>query len=139
MASSAICSRFHSPSTLPTSRRAAPTDVAAAGKSAVTISPCNALSPGLEAVTRIGDIVTDCTERPKQALTPLTRGPCVWRKPMPRTASRLRSASNVEPDTSPRYSDADLAPLLDALAALRDGDFGTAVTAAASEGGDGAL
>src|ERR671914_566705 len=55
---------------------------------------------------------------------------------MPRTASRLRSASNVEPDTTPRYSDADLAPLLDALAALRDGDFRTE---AAPAGGDGSI
>ncbi|HEU5159545.1 MAG TPA: HAMP domain-containing protein [Streptosporangiaceae bacterium] len=55
---------------------------------------------------------------------------------MPRTASRLRSASNVEPDTTPRYSDADLAPLLDALAALRDGDFRTETAPA---GGDGAI
>ncbi|HEX6468522.1 MAG TPA: HAMP domain-containing protein [Streptosporangiaceae bacterium] len=55
---------------------------------------------------------------------------------MPRTATRLRSTANAELDTSPRYSDADLAPLLDALAALRDGDFrGGAVP----EGGDGAI
>src|SRR5262245_9450622 len=55
---------------------------------------------------------------------------------MPRTASRLRSASNVEHDTSPRYSDADLAPLVEALAALRDGDFTGAAPVA---GGDGAI
>src|SRR4051812_49285872 len=55
---------------------------------------------------------------------------------MPRTASRLRSATTTELDTTPQYSDADLAPLLDALAALCDGDFRTE---AAPAGGDGAI
>ncbi|MEV5831385.1 HAMP domain-containing protein [Spirillospora sp. NPDC052242] len=38
---------------------------------------------------------------------------------MPRTASRARSGGSR--DTTPRYSDADLAPLLKALVAVRDG------------------
>ncbi|RAY16051.1 hybrid sensor histidine kinase/response regulator [Actinomadura craniellae] len=42
---------------------------------------------------------------------------------MPRTASRSRVGSNSRRDTTPRYSDADLKPLLDALAAVRDGNF----------------
>ncbi|MCW2902868.1 MAG: sensor hybrid histidine kinase [Streptosporangiaceae bacterium] len=42
---------------------------------------------------------------------------------MPRTVSRPRRAVNFRRDTSPRYSDADLEPLLRALAAVRDGDF----------------
>ncbi|GLZ14559.1 histidine kinase [Actinomadura sp. NBRC 104425] len=40
---------------------------------------------------------------------------------MPRTASRSLSHRNGSHDTTPRYSDADLAPLLKALAAVRDG------------------
>ncbi|MEU6750230.1 HAMP domain-containing protein, partial [Spirillospora sp. NPDC046719] len=43
---------------------------------------------------------------------------------MPRTASRARPAGGSR-DTTPRYSDADLAPLLKALAAVRDGRTGT--------------
>ncbi|MBO2466236.1 HAMP domain-containing protein, partial [Actinomadura violacea] len=42
---------------------------------------------------------------------------------MPRTASRARPAGGSR-DTTPRYSDADLAPLLKALAAVRDGRTG---------------
>ncbi|MBX6769510.1 MAG: hypothetical protein IRY90_20575, partial [Actinomadura rubrobrunea] len=39
---------------------------------------------------------------------------------MPRTAPRTKYR-NGSHDTTPRYSDADLAPLLKALAAVRDG------------------
>ncbi|MBC6463126.1 HAMP domain-containing protein, partial [Actinomadura sp. HBU206391] len=42
---------------------------------------------------------------------------------MPRTVGRPRRSANFRRDTSPRYSDADLEPLLRALAAVRDGDF----------------
>jgi signal transduction histidine kinase/HAMP domain-containing protein/ActR/RegA family two-component response regulator len=42
---------------------------------------------------------------------------------MPRTVGRPRRTANFRRDTSPRYSDADLEPLLRALAAVRDGDF----------------
>ncbi|WP_433324250.1 HAMP domain-containing protein [Spirillospora sp. CA-294931] len=40
---------------------------------------------------------------------------------MPRTASRSRHNGGSPRDTTPRYSDADLEPLLRALAAVRDG------------------
>ncbi|MFB4318910.1 HAMP domain-containing protein, partial [Actinomadura sp. 21ATH] len=40
---------------------------------------------------------------------------------MPRTASSTRRNGGSFRDTTPRYSDADLAPLLKALAAVRDG------------------
>src|SRR5919108_1280642 len=40
---------------------------------------------------------------------------------MPRTAPRSLNHRSTSPDTTPRYSDADLAPLLKALAAVRDG------------------
>ena len=40
---------------------------------------------------------------------------------MPRTASGARPGAHSFRDTTPRYSDADLAPLLKALAAVRDG------------------
>ncbi|REF00070.1 HAMP domain-containing protein [Thermomonospora umbrina] len=43
---------------------------------------------------------------------------------MPRTASRTGHSANSR-DTTPRYSDADLVPLLKALAAVRDGKFQT--------------
>lgn len=39
---------------------------------------------------------------------------------MPRTASRARPSGGYR-DTTPRYSDADLEPLLKALVAVRDG------------------
>ncbi|WP_119730013.1 HAMP domain-containing protein [Thermomonospora amylolytica] len=42
---------------------------------------------------------------------------------MPRTASRMGQPPKSQRDTTPRYSDADLAPLLKALAAVRDGKF----------------
>ncbi|MGH3388034.1 MAG: HAMP domain-containing protein, partial [Actinomadura sp.] len=42
---------------------------------------------------------------------------------MPRTVSRPRRPANIRRDTTPRYSDADLEPLLKALTAVRDGDF----------------
>ncbi|MCW2913332.1 MAG: sensor hybrid histidine kinase, partial [Actinomycetia bacterium] len=42
---------------------------------------------------------------------------------MPRTASSAGSASISRRETTPRYSDADLKPLLKALAAVRDGNF----------------
>ncbi|SEG94765.1 HAMP domain-containing protein, partial [Thermomonospora echinospora] len=42
---------------------------------------------------------------------------------MPRTASRTGYPASSQRDTTPRYSDADLAPLLKALAAVRDGKF----------------
>src|SRR5688572_21360422 len=42
---------------------------------------------------------------------------------MPRTSPGSRLSRNSRRDTTPRYSDADLEPLLQALAALRDGDF----------------
>ncbi|GAA3239219.1 hybrid sensor histidine kinase/response regulator [Actinocorallia longicatena] len=42
---------------------------------------------------------------------------------MPRTYPRSGSGANSRLDTTPRYSDADLEPLLQALARVRDGDF----------------
>ncbi|MGI8336793.1 HAMP domain-containing protein [Actinomadura scrupuli] len=42
---------------------------------------------------------------------------------MPRTVSRAGSGSTPRKDTTPRYSDADLEPLLKALAAVRDGNL----------------
>src|SRR4051812_49119532 len=42
---------------------------------------------------------------------------------MPRTSQGSRISRNSRRDTTPRYSDADLEPLLQALAGLRDGDF----------------
>ncbi|MEO5875440.1 MAG: HAMP domain-containing protein, partial [Streptosporangiaceae bacterium] len=42
---------------------------------------------------------------------------------MPRTSQGSRLSRNSRRDTTPRYSDADLEPLLQALAGLRDGDF----------------
>ncbi|WP_372443043.1 HAMP domain-containing protein [Actinomadura barringtoniae] len=44
---------------------------------------------------------------------------------MPRTESRPRREGRSTADTTPRYSDADLAPLLKALAAVRDGRLET--------------
>ncbi|MFC5753731.1 HAMP domain-containing protein [Actinomadura rugatobispora] len=46
---------------------------------------------------------------------------------MPRTASGTRHNGGSFRDTTPRYSDADLAPLLKALAAVRDGKIRTEV------------
>jgi len=54
---------------------------------------------------------------------------------MPQTASRTGRPAVSQRDATPRYSDADLAPLLKALAALRDGRFRASVEVPA----DGAL
>jgi signal transduction histidine kinase/HAMP domain-containing protein/ActR/RegA family two-component response regulator len=42
---------------------------------------------------------------------------------MPRTASRVGPHGTSRKDTTPRYSDADLEPLLKAMAAIRDGNL----------------
>ncbi|MCP2340940.1 HAMP domain-containing protein [Actinomadura rupiterrae] len=54
---------------------------------------------------------------------------------MPRSATRSRPGDGVTRDTAPRYSDADLEPLLRALTAVRDGRLRTPVEVA----GDGAV
>ncbi len=54
---------------------------------------------------------------------------------MPSTAARTGHRVNSYRDTTPRYSDADLAPLLKALAAGRDGKLRTPLEVP----GDGAV